>query len=66
MLVRGGEKFPSVIGLTPCGFSTWLCVIIQFGLSYMMAKHIGQSQYSLDQLKESLGYVYQNEEDKMS
>ena len=66
VLFRGGEKFPSILGLTPCGFGTWVCVLLQFGISYWFAKYIGQTQYSLDQLKESLGYVYQNEEDKMS
>lgn len=66
MLVKGGESFASILNLQRCGPASLFCVLIHVFVSYCYAKYIAIKQYHTDNRKESLGYVFSKEEDKMS
>jgi len=60
LLFKGGKSFESIIGLSQCGFGTWICVIIHVAVSYFVAKYIAEKQYKIDREKENMGFIFQN------
>jgi hypothetical protein len=66
LLFKGGSSFESIIGLSKCGVGTWVCVLIHFLLCIYFATDIAGKQARLDEEKVSLGYVFENESDRMS
>lgn len=66
MLCKGSQSYDSMIGLEKCGLGSWVFLVLHLVLSYLYTKSIAIRQHKLDAEKESLGYVYENESDKMS
>ena len=66
MLVKGGTSYESIIGIPKCSWASQIVVIILLVITYQYARYVFKKQYKSDIRKEELGYVFKNEEDKMS
>jgi hypothetical protein len=66
LLIKGGNHYNSIIGLTECGFVGNLVVGVHFCLSFLCAREMGKKIIEKDEKKVVLGFVFQYESDKMS
>jgi hypothetical protein len=45
LLVKGGQTFPSIIGLEGCGTASLLALVVQFIISYFYSRFFAVRQY---------------------
>jgi uncharacterized membrane protein YfcA len=66
LLCRGGKNYESFIGLERCGIGAWVCAVLHLILSYLYSKSIAIRKFQADLEKESLGYVFADQAERMS
>lgn len=64
--MRGGKTFESVVGLQSCGIGSYILAMLHIVLSYLYCKSTAMKQFQRDNEKESLGYVFASQKEKMS
>ena len=65
LLIRGSPKYPSVIGIVPCGTFYWICnavfLVISFGFAFTFSIH----QFKIQEENAKFG-LQQSESDKLT
>lgn len=58
ILMKGSKNLDSVIGVTNCGFWSWIFILLHFGFCFYMASDIFKQKQRLDERKIKLGYKF--------
>ena len=66
LLLKGGDNYDSIVGLESCSWVGNLLVFFHFGISLYCSKAMGHSIIEKDNKKVDLGYMFENENDKMT
>ena len=66
LLFRRGETYDSWIGLENCQIGSYLIVFLHLIVGYLISKSIAIKKNKEEVEMERLGYVFENESDKMN